>query len=131
MFLRISEKISLKTYKLDPLYYISAPGLSFDAMLKYSKVSIDLISDSDMYYFIEKSQRGGLSMIMMAKRFSQANNKYMPNYDKNKESKYLMYFDMNNLYGGAMSRYLPTKNFKWIDKNLLSDTQSFIRNQYR
>eukprot|EP00732_Lithocolla_globosa_P001374 Lithocolla_globosa_v1_NODE_674_length_3463_cov_2.828052.p1 type:complete len:601 gc:universal NODE_674_length_3463_cov_2.828052:2865-1063(-) len=118
------RKISLKTYKLDPLYYISAPGLSWDALLKYSEVSLELISDKEMYHFIEKSKRGGLSMITT--RFAQANNKYMPNFDKTKESTYLMYYDMNNLYGGAMCRNLPTNDFKWIDRNELNKTQEYI-----
>ena len=44
-----------------------------------------------------------------------ANNKYLSDYDSTKESNYLMYLDANNLYGYAMSQYLPYKNFKWLD----------------
>ena len=59
----------------------------------------------DMYLFIEKGLRGGISYI--AKRYSKANNKYMKNYDPKKPSKFITYLDMNNLYGWAMSGYLP------------------------
>ena len=57
--------------------------------------------------------RGGISYI--AKRFSNANNKYMQSYDVNKPSRFIMYFDENNLYGWAMSQYLIEYNF--IEEN--------------
>ena len=41
----------------------------------------------------------------------------MKNYDKNKESSYLTYWDVNNLYGWAMSQKLPVGGFKWIEKD--------------
>ena len=65
-----------------------------------------------MYLFIEKGLRGGISYI--AKRHSQANNKYMKNYDPTKPSEYISNLDMNNLYGWAMSGYLPDGGFKWL-----------------
>ena len=51
----------------------------------------------------------------------------MKNYDKNKESSYLMYLDPNNLYGEGMSQNLPVDGFKWMtDISVLND--EFIRN---
>ena len=67
-----------------------------------------------MYLFIEKGLRGGTSYI--AKRYSEANNKYMKNYGPKKPSKFLTCLDMNNLYGWAMSGYLPCGGFKWLKK---------------
>ena len=58
--------------------------------------------------------RGGISYI--ANRYGEANNKYMKNYNKDKQSKYIMYLDANNLYGWAMSQYLPTGGFRWMTK---------------
>ena len=58
--------------------------------------------------------RGGVSYI--ANRYGKANNKYMKEYDEKAPSKYIMYLDANNLYGLAMSQYLPTGNFKWMSK---------------
>ena len=60
--------------------------------------------------FFEQGMRGGVSYIN--KRFSEANNKYCLNYDKGKPEKYILYLDMNNLYGCAMSQYFPFANFK-------------------
>ena len=47
---------------------------------------------------------------------AKANNKYIKDYDKNKESLYLDYWDVNNLYGWAMSQKLPLGNFKWVEE---------------
>ena len=57
----------------------------------------------------------------------QANNKYMKNYDKNKESSYIQYLDANNLYGWAMSKKLSVNGFKWI-KNVTEIDENFIKN---
>ena len=102
----------LKNYNLDPCHYFSALGLSWDAMLKMTKVELEKISDPDMHLFIEKGMRGGISYIN--KRYSEANNENCPNYDNEKPKRYINYLDMNNLYGYAMSQYLPYGGFKWI-----------------
>ena len=91
---------------------MSLPGLSWDAMLKKTGIWLELITDIDMQFFIEKGMRGGISYI--AHRYGKANNKYMKDYNPKEESSYLMYLDANNLYGWAMSQPLPYGNFKWI-----------------
>ena len=102
----------LKSYNLDPCYYFSSPGLGWDAMLKMTGVRSEKIIDTDMYLFIEKGLRGGISCI--AKRYAKANNKYLKDYDPTKPSKFIEYLDMNNLYGWAMSGYLPYGGFKQL-----------------
>ena len=108
------RRTCLQYYKLDPCHYFTSPGLSWDAMLKMTKVELELMTDIDMYQFIEKGMRGGISYI--SHRHGLANNKYMKGYDEKAPSKYLMYLDANNLYSWAMSQYLPTGNFKWMSK---------------
>ena len=78
-------------------------------------IEVEKISDIYKYLFIEKGLTGGISYI--AKRYSKANNEYCPDYDKNKPSTFISYLDMNNLYGWAMSEYLPYGRFKWL-KNI-------------
>ena len=104
----------LQYYKLDPCHYFTSPGLAWDAMLKMTNVKLELLTDIDMFQFIEKGMRGGTSYI--ANRYGKANNKYMKKYDEKEPSKYIMYLDANNLYGWAMSQYLPTGGFKWLSQ---------------
>ena len=79
-------------------------------MLKITRIELDLILDIDMYLFIKKGMRGGISYT--ANRHSKANNKYMECHDSGKESKYITYLDANNLYGWAMCQYLQYSGFK-------------------
>ena len=102
--------VCLKNYGLDPVYYFTAPGLAWDAMLKMTGVNLELLSDVDMLLMIEKGIRGGISII--SNRYGKANNKYMKDFNKKELSKYLMYVDANNLYGWAMSQKLPVHSFK-------------------
>lgn len=117
------RNICLKTYRLDPCWYYTAPSLSWDAMLFKTKVSLELITDYDMILFIEKGIRGGISQC--SNRYSQANNKYMDSFDPKENSKFLMYLDANNLYGYAMSQSLPLNEFAWsstdVDVNKIED----------
>ena len=113
------RKTCLEYYKLDPCHYFTSPGLSWDAMLKMTDIKLELMTDVDMFQFIEKGLRGGISYI--ANRYGKANNKYMKDYKKDKPSKYIMYLDANNLYGWAMSQYLPTGGFKWLKQNKIDN----------
>ena len=86
-------------------------------MQKMTNIELELMTNEDMFQFIEKGMRGGVSYI--ANRYGKTNNKYMVEYDGNVPSKYIMYLDTNNLYGWAMSQYLPTGNFRWMkDKEI-------------
>ena len=80
-------------------------------MLKITDVKLEKISDIEKYLFIEKGLRGAISYIGYAK----GNNKYMNDYDPKKQSRFISYLDMNNLYGWAMSEYLPYREFKWLE----------------
>ena len=105
--------LCLKIYGLDPVYYFTAPGLAWDACLKITDINLELLSDYNMLLMFEEGIRGGISII--SNRYGKANNKYMrKGFNKNKPSKYVMYVDANNLYGGAMSEKLPTHGFKWL-----------------
>ena len=107
------RRTALSTYDLDPAHYYTLPGYSWDALLKSTNVSLELITDPDMYLFIENGLRGGISMV--SHRHARANNLQMENYDPSQPNSYLMYLDSNNLYGWAMSQAMPTGGFKWVD----------------
>ena len=72
---------------------------------------------------LEERIRGGTCHSIH--RHARANNKYMKNYDENKESSYIQYLDANNLYGWAMSQKLPVNGFKWVNNEI---NEEFIKN---
>ena len=78
------RKKCIEIYELDP-----------------AQVKLELLTNVDMLLMVEKGIRGGTCHAIH--RYTKENNKYMKNYDKNKES-YIQYLDANNLYGWAMSQ---------------------------
>ena len=77
-----------------------------------TKVELEKIRDPDKYMLFEKGMRGGVSYVN--KVYRKTNNKYCPDYDKEKPKNYISYLDMNNLYGHATRQYLPYVDFKWV-----------------
>ena len=104
------RKTSQKQYGLDPAHYYTSPGLTWDALLKKTKVELELGTDYDQHLFIEKGIRGVISMV--SKRHARANNPAVEGYDPEKPSTHILYLDANNLYGWAMSQPLPTGGFR-------------------
>ena len=123
VFQKFSD-FAYETYNLDPRHSNTLPGFSWQAMLKMTKIELELISDSDMYLFLMDTIRGGICVVN--KKFVKSNNIYTrkvhdESSDKkvkkklktNDLNKFIMYLDANNLYGHSMSKPLPYKNFKW------------------
>eukprot|EP00102_Acyrthosiphon_pisum_P012564 XP_008181781.2 PREDICTED: uncharacterized protein LOC103309046 [Acyrthosiphon pisum] len=108
--------LCLDTYGLDPNYYYTAPGMSFDCMLKYTKVQLQLLSDYDQLLMMEAGVRGGLTQASM--RYARANNSKVPDYDPSKPNSWIAYLDATNLYGWAMSQFLPKDGFSWYEGDL-------------
>ena len=107
------QNMCLWIYELDLARFLSAPRLAEQAALKKTKVKLDLLIDIDMLLMVEKSIRGRICHSIY--RYAETNNKYMKDYDKNKESSYLQYWDVYDLYGWEMSQKLPVnKNQKYF-----------------
>ena len=102
----------LKIYHLDPAKFSSGPGLAQQAALKTSEVKSELITSIDMLSMAGEGIKGGICHAIY--RYAKANNKYMNDYDKNKELPYLEHWDVNNLYGQTVSQKFPVNNFEWI-----------------
>ena len=75
------------------------------SMFEKRGVELELLTDYDMLLMIEEGIRGGICHTVH--RYAKANNRYMKDYDKSKESSYIQYLEANNLYGAVMSEKLP------------------------
>ena len=79
-------------------------------------MELDFITDPNMLLMFERGKKGGITQVI--KRYAEANNKYMNDYDRKEPSRYLQYLDTNNLYGWTMSQPLPTGGFKRVNIEL-------------
>ena len=98
------RQFCLETYKLlvDPVHYYTTPSLTWDAMLKYTKVKLELLTDLDQHLMVENGIRGGMCMVG-ENRYCRANNPEVPGYNENEPTTWLSYQDVNNLYGKSES----------------------------
>ena len=96
-------------YELDPTQFLSALRLTWQACLKKTGVNLELLTDIDPLFTVEKGIRGEICQAIY--RYAKPNNKYMNNYDKRKIISYIMYLDTNNLYGWAMSQKITNNLF--------------------
>ena len=76
VFEQLKNFESLKNFGSCPSHYLNAPGLSWDVVLKITKIEPELAADPDRFIFFEKCTEGGIS-----NRCSKANNKYYKSYE--------------------------------------------------
>ena len=101
------RKESINSFELDPANYLSTPGYSWDAMLRFADVNLKVISDIEKYQFIVTMIRGGIYMICNS--YAEANSKFLKSWNANKPPSYIIYLDVNNLYGHSMMQPLPNE----------------------
>ena len=104
---------------MDPAHFLTLPNCQWEALLRgaYTKdkkpVRLELLTDPDMYTMCERGLRGGVCTVGRQK-VTHANNPLCPGYDASKPTTHILYLDANNLYAVAMSKRLPSGNFKWV-----------------
>ena len=108
---------STREYKINPLYSYSLPGYTWKAGLKLTNIELDYIKCKEFLLLLENNIRGGISSVM-GDRHVQSD-----------ENKQILYIDANNLYGWAMSQYLPTGDFKKI--KLCCEYDSVLMNEIK
>ena len=102
-------KVSLNEFKINPLNCVSLPGYTWECCLKYTGINLQALQDKDMILLLENNIRGGISSVMGDRNL------------KSDENKKILYIDANNLYGWAMSQYLPYDGKKYVDNVNLED----------
>ncbi|XP_025203843.1 uncharacterized protein LOC112600753, partial [Melanaphis sacchari] len=107
--------LCLSTLRLDPANYMTAPGFTFDCMLKYTKVKLEILKDFNQLLYFENAIRGGV--VQSTKRYAKVNIPKIKglSYDSDKPIKWITYLDCVNLYGKSMLTELPLKDFEWVD----------------
>jgi hypothetical protein len=103
----------MKNYGLDPTYFRTTPGLSWEACLRLTKEKLSLIRDQEMSKFVDSALIGGLSFARHP--HLKANNPHIPGYDPSLPTTYIIPFDCNNQYGMVMLMPLPTGGFVWLN----------------
>ena len=98
------RKIIFDNLKLDPVKYISAPSLSKDTGLKYSKCKIENIKDVSILQFVRKSIMGGLSDIIS------------PHVKIDNENESIVYNDISSQYPNELRKKLPVSDYKFVEK---------------
>ena len=89
-------------------------------MLNMTKVDIELISDTEKYFFLKKRYDG---------EGAGGDSHICKRYPK-KESKHMIYLNADNLYGYTMLKFLPTSGFKQIDPKQF-DLDKFTSNSFK
>ena len=102
-------KVSVNEFGINPLYFVSLPGYTWQCGLKYTGINLQTLQDKDMILLLENNIRGGISSIMGDR------------YIKSVENKKVLYFDANNLYGHSMSQPLPYDKIKFDNTVTLED----------
>jgi len=97
-------------YQVDPLNFLTLPSLAFNVGMSVSKQTLDYIQDVDLYLEVKRATRGGV--VHFSTRYAKANLPTEPDYNPQLPESHLVQLDVNSLYSWAMSRCLPTRNFR-------------------
>lgn len=114
---------SMHRYGLDPSWYYTTPGYSWDCALYKTGETLELLIDPEMVeFFLSDAIRGGVSSVL-AKKHLVANNEYVPGYKPSQPKNYIMYLDITNLYGHAMVQALPYSDFSFMNEKFCEEVQ--------
>ena len=110
------RKLSSQHFQLDAANFLTLPHFAFHAMLKTTKIDLEALPDIEMYHMVKKAVRGGVASIMH--RYAKANiPELVDTYDPNLPESHIVALDCVNLYGHALSRVLPHKNYAWLTRD--------------
>ena len=99
-------KVSVNEIGINPVYFVSLPGYTWQCGLKYTGINLQTLQDKDLILLLENNIRGGISSIMGGR------------FVKSDEDKKILYVDANDLYGHSMSEPLPYDEIKFDNVKL-------------
>ena len=105
-----------KEFGLDPLHFLTASHLGWNAFLKTKNphVPLENLTDKEMYDFFQNAVRGGIAVV--SKRYSKANHPLMKSeYDPKKTHNFILALDCVGLYSWTMCQPLPHSHFEWVN----------------
>jgi len=109
------RRLAFRQYGLDPADCWTLAGYTWEAVLKFTGMELELITDPNIYLMVESAIRGGISTV--SNRLATANNKYLKkkSYDPSKPTSFIISWDVINLYGYCMLSKLPCGNFLFLE----------------
>ena len=122
----VYRKVIQDNFQMDINHFLGIPGLSFNLMLKISKVKLELISDPEMSDFFRKSIRGGMSFIATRNAKSDYTDSNIENCRE--KMNHIRYIDGNNLYGSQMLFDLPTEDYKFENQAFIQKIEERLKN---
>ena len=120
------RNMCFEIYELDTAKKKFCSWISMECSFTKTKVKLDLLTDIDMLLTIKERINEGTCHSIY--HYVNANSKYIKDYDKNKESSYLQYWEANNLCSWKIPQKLPVNNFEWIKvlRHLMKISQKTI-----
>ena len=113
-------KLSMKEFKLNPLHYVSLPGYSFDCWLMSSGVTLDTLQDKQILDEFVEAKRGGICGII-GDRIVNNGETGMKSHNRS-----IWYIDANNLYGYAMMKKLPYRDFQFTTTTTITTLDTIL-----
>ena len=122
----VYRKVIQDHFQMDINHFLGIPGLSFNIMLKISKIKLEKISDPEISEFFRKSIRGGMSFIATRKAKSDYKNSNVESCKK--RMNHIRYIDGNNLYGSQMLFDLPTEDYRFENQAFIQKIEKRLKN---
>jgi hypothetical protein len=124
------RRMSLTSDGLDPVHFITTPGMSFQAALKFCNLQLEMLQDPELYALFEEGIRCGMTFVNS--HVATANHQSLPeSYDCSKPQSHLIPVDANNLYGNALSTKLPWCDFRIeVEMNDVKQIERWIINEF-
>lgn len=106
------RRVGMRDFGIDCTYYMSSAQYSFHCCLRYTQVELRLLDDPEMWNWIRRGVRGGITNIVT--RYAKANLPTLPDYNPCLPKREMIYLDCRSMYGFALKQPLPVGDYVWL-----------------